>query len=238
MPVIHVLTNRAQTEQWRLTEAVAIVIDVLFATSCIAIALDHAASEILPALDVESARVFALALAPGTWVLAGERDGLPVPGFLEPWPHRLIQEDLRGKTLVYSTTNGTVALQMAIGAAAVYTGALVNGQAVAEHVCKNHNGRDVVLVCAGVGTSFALEDFYGAGYLASQLEARASFRLTDIARAAVLLHDRAEAAECVFDTYTGRMLNGCGLGDDLKVCARKGTLEVVPVFRDGRIRAV
>ena len=236
MPLIHVLTNRAQTEQRRLTEAVAIVIDVLFATSCIAIALEQAASEIVPALDAESARDFALALAPGTFLLAGERDGLPVPGFLEPWPHRLIQENLRGKTLVYSTTNGTAALQMAIGAAAVYTGALVNGQAVAEHVCKHHDGRDVVLVCAGVGTSFALEDFYGAGYLASLLEARASFRLTDVARAAKLLHDRAEVTECVFDTFTGRMLNGRGLGDDLTVCARKSTVEVVPVFRDGRIR--
>ena len=237
MPVIHVLTNRHQAEQRRLADAVAVVVDVLFATSCIAIALEHAAAEIVPVLGPESARDLALALEPGTFLLAGERDGLPVPGFIEPWPHRLLQENLKGKTLLYSTTNGTVALQMSSGAAVVYAGALVNGYAVAEHVCNNHGERDVVIVCAGVGTSFALEDFYGAGYIASLLEARAAYRLTDVARAAKLLHDHAEAAECVFDTYTGRMLTERGLAGDLRVCARKGTAKVVPIFCNGRIRA-
>jgi 2-phosphosulfolactate phosphatase len=237
MPVVHVLTNRHQTEQGRLADAVAIVVDVLFATSCIAIALKRAVAEIMPALDPEAARNFASTLAPGTFLLAGERDGLPVPGFLEPWPHRLIGEELKGKTLVYSTTNGTVALQMSSGAAAVYTAALVNGQAVAEHVYSNHEDRDVVIVCAGVGTSFALEDFYGAGYIASLLGERADYRLTDAARAARLVHDRADAAECLFETYTGRMLAASGLGEDLATCARKRTAEVVPLFRNGRIRA-
>lgn len=220
-----------------MAEAVAIVVDVLFATSCIAIVLERAASDIVPAPDPQSARNLASMLEPGAFLLAGERDGLPVPGFLEPWPHRLLQENLKGKTLLYSTTNGTVALQMSSNAAAVYTGALVNGRAVAEHVCSKHGDRDVVIVCAGVGTGFALEDFYGAGYIASLLEARADYRLTDAARAAKLLHDRAEAAECLFDTYTGRMLAGRGLGADLAVCARKGTVEVVPLFHNGRIRA-
>ena len=237
MPVIHVLTNRHQTDQGRLADAVAVVVDVLFATSCIAIALEHAVAQIVPVLRPEAARDLALTLAPGSFLLAGERDGLPVPGFIEPWPHRLVQENLRDKILLYSTTNGTGALQMSSGAAAVYAAALVNGQAVADHICSTHGGRDVVIVCAGVGTGFALEDFYGAGYVASLLEARARYRLTDVARAASLVSDRAEAAECVFDTYTGRMLTERGLATDLRECARKGTAQAVPIFRDGRIRA-
>lgn len=237
MPLIHVLTNRHQTDPSRLADAVAIVIDVLFATSWIAIALDCAASEIVPTRGPDAAQDQVRSMDPGTYCLAAEQDGRPVPGFLDPWPHRLRRRDIQGKTLVYSTTNGTAALQMTAGAAAVYTGALVNGRAVSEHVCANHRDRDVVLICAGVGTGFALEDFYGAGYIASLLEAQASFRMTDIARAAQLLHDRAGVAECVFDTFTGRMLKERGLEADMSMCARKSTVGVAPLFRDGRIHA-
>ena len=235
MSTVHVLTNKAQTERRRLADAVAIVIDVLFATTCIAIAVERGISEIVPTLDPETARECARDLVPGAFLLAGEQGGRPIPGFFEPWPHRLLQEDLSGKRLVYSTTNGTVALRMAAGAAAVFAGSVANGKAVVDYVCTNYRDRDIVLICAGVGTSFALEDFYGAGYLVSLLVARGEFHLTDVARAAQLLHDRSAAMECIADTYTGRMLTAQGLADDLTICASKNSVDAVPMYRDGWI---
>ena len=171
MPRLHVLTNKTYADPARLADVVAIVVDVVFATTGIAVLLERGASDVLPTLAPDAARAVAAELAPGSFVLAGEQDGDPIPGFAEPWPLQLLDTDFAGRRVVYSTTNGTVALNMAASAAVVLAGALVNGRAVADYACEHLAGRDVVLICAGSGTSFSLEDFYGAGYIASLLAA-------------------------------------------------------------------
>ena len=149
----------------------------------------------------------------------------------------LLQQDFAGKTLVYSTTNGTVALNMAASADLVLAAALVNGAAVVDYACRHHAGRDIVLVCAGSGVEFNLEDFYGAGYLVSLLATSGiKFRFTDAARAAWLLHDRAGPAECLVDTRVGRLMQSLHLDGDVTYCAQKSIFTGVPVFRDGHIR--
>jgi 2-phosphosulfolactate phosphatase len=239
MPSIHVITNKMHADPRRLTNAVAIVVDIVFATTGIAIALEHGASEVVPTLDPESARAYASTLLPDSFLLAGEQDGFPIPGFIEPWPHLLMRQELSGKQLVYSTTNGTVALKMVASASLVLATALVNGKAVVEYACQNHAGRDIVLICAGSGPSFSLEDFYGAGYLVSLLvESGIDFHLTDAARAARLLHDRAGVGECLEDTYAGRMMAAHGLSADLAFCGQKSIFSAVPVFHNDRITRV
>lgn len=223
-------------EPERLAGEIAIVVDIVFATTGIAIALERGARDVIPTVDPEAARRHAEHLPAGSCLLAGEQDGMPIPGFMAPWPHRLLQEDLMGKRLVYSTTNGTVALHLAAHADLVLAMSLVNGKAVADYTCAHHLGRDVVLVCAGSGPSFSLEDFYGAGYLVSLLVGSGiAYQLSDAARAALLLHEGAPSAEGVENTFAGRMMAAHGLSEDLRFCQRKSIFTAVPLFKDGRI---
>ncbi len=236
MPRIHVLTNKIYADPERLAGAIAIVVDILFATTGIAIALERGARDVIPTADPEEARRQAGRLCAGTYVLAGEQDGEPIPGFTVPWPHHLLRENLSGKQLVYSTTNGTVALHLATRADIVLAMALVNGKAVADYTCAHHLERDIVLICAGSGPSFSLEDFYGAGYFVSLLaRSGKGFELSDAARAAQLLHEGAQGAECVENTYAGRMMAAHGLSEDLRFCQQKSIFAAVPLFKDGRI---
>jgi 2-phosphosulfolactate phosphatase len=236
MPRLHVLTNKNQADPERLGEAIAIVVDVIFATTGIALALERGAADVVPTADPESARAQARTLAPHSFVLAGEQDGKAIPGFIEPWPSELMHADLAGKRIVYSTTNGTVALNLAARASLVLAAAPVNAKAVADYVYAQHRGRDVVLICAGSGPAFSLEDFYGAGCIASHLAAHgADFKLSDAANAARLLHDGAPANDCVADTYAGRMMAALGLGEDLQLCSQQSIFGAVPVFAGGRI---
>jgi 2-phosphosulfolactate phosphatase len=236
LPRLHVLTNKMYADPARLADVVAIVVDIVFATTGIAVLLERGATDVLPTLAPDAARAAAAELAPGSFVLAGEKDGDPIPGFAEPWPLQLLDADLAGKRVVYSTTNGTVALNMAASAGLVLAGALVNGSAVADYACEHLANRDVVLICAGSGTSFSLEDFYGAGYIASLLAASGrGFKLSDAAHAARLLSERAPADECIVNTYTGRMMTARGRRADLEFCGRRDVLAAAPVFRDGRI---
>jgi 2-phosphosulfolactate phosphatase len=239
MARLHVLTRKEELDGERLAGKVVLVVDVLFATSSIAAALGSGAVDAVPTLDGASARAEAARRPPGSYVLAGELDAITLPGFSHPTPLALLAEPLAGRTLILSTTNGSVALHRSAAAARVYAAALVNGQAVVDHVLRSSAGETVLVVCAGSAGGFNLEDFYGAGHLVSLL-CRDGERhdLTDAALAARALHERSDAYECLASGRIGRMMRERGLEAELAFAAEKGKFDVVPVLREGVLRAV
>ena len=233
---VHVLTKKEELDGQRLPGKVVVVLDVLFATSTIAAALAHGATEVIPTLDGDAARAVAAARPAGSFVLAGEYGAETLPGFAHPTPLALLGEPLRGRTLVYSTTNGTVAVHKAAGAARIYTAALCNGAAVAEHVIARAEGETVLLVCSGSVDAFNLEDFYGAGHLVSHFtRRRPGWELSDTALAAAILHDGSDALTCLSRGRVGRMMRERGLEREVEWAARKDRLAVVPELRGGSL---
>lgn len=113
---------------------IAVVIDVIRAFTFAKTAFDGGAAQILLADDVEDAR--ALARAHDGALLAGEVDALPIPGFdMGNSPAQAAGRDVRGRTIVHRTTNGT---RMAIAALAhapeVLVTGLSNAPATAAHI--------------------------------------------------------------------------------------------------------
>jgi 2-phosphosulfolactate phosphatase len=239
MARIHVLTRKEELDGERLAGKVVLVVDVLFATSSLVAALGSGAADAVPTLDGASARAEAARRPPGSYVLAGELDAITLPGFSHPTPLALLAEPLAGRTLILSTTNGSVALHRSAAAARVYAAALLNGPAVVDHVLRTSAGETVLVVCAGSAGGFNLEDFYGAGYLVSLLCRDGSRHdLTDAALAARAFHERGDAYECLASGRIGRMMRERGLEAELAFAAEKGRFDVVPVLRDGVLRAV
>lgn len=239
MPCIHVLLNKEHVDPRRLPGKVVIVLDVVFATTSIITALEHGASEVIPTMGSVEAIAAAARRSAGSYVLAGELNTETIPGFVDPWPIALLAQQLRGKALIYSTTNGTVALNQSAGASHVYAGALVNGEALMRHVAARHLDETVLLVCSGSGANFNMEDFYGAGYLASLLLGTGSrYQPTDAALAAMLFHEDRDALECIRRSRVGRILGPRGLHDDLAFAARKSVFQAIPEFSAGRLNLV
>ena len=239
MPKLHVLLKKEELDGQLLPGKVVIVLDVLFATTSIAAALAHGAAEVIPTLDGDAARAVAAGRPAGSYVLAGESGAETLPGFAHPTPLSLIDLPLSGRSLIYSTTNGTVAVNKAAGASRVYAAALANGAAVAEHVSRRAEGETVLLVCSGSVDAFNLEDFYGAGHLVSHFT-RSGMRweLSDSALAARMLHDGGDALDCLSRSRVGRMMQERGLRREVAYAARKDHLSVVPELRGGRIVSV
>lgn len=212
------------------TGRTAVVLDILRATSVIATALAHGASEVRPVQTVEQA--FALAQKEDV-LLCGERGGLPVQGFhLGNSPREFTSEAVRGRSLVMTTTNGTRAMESAHIGSMVFVGSLLNRRAVTDVL--RANGEDVILLCAGLHDRFSLEDTVGAGAMVSLLPGER----TDRAIAAQRLFEgyTDDLLEMLKASYAGQYLTSIGLGDDLPVCARLDALEVVPrVDEQGRI---
>jgi 2-phosphosulfolactate phosphatase len=240
MARIHVLTRKEELDGQRLPGKIVLVVDVLFATSSIAAALANGATEVVPMPDGDAARAEAARRPAGSFVLAGEKDAETLPGFAHPLPLSLSPEAVSGRALILSTTNGSVAIHRSADAARVYAAALVNGEAVIRHLDGALRDETVLVVCAGSGGAFNLEDFYGAGHLVSLLTRGAGARheLSDAALAARELHDRSDALECLSGSRIGRRMRDRGLEREVAFAAQKARFDVVPLLADGRMRAV
>jgi 2-phosphosulfolactate phosphatase len=208
-----------------------IVIDVIRATSTICQALASGYETVFCAADVEDA--LALRDALGTAVLGGERKAVRIPGFDVGNSPREYLEPI-GETLVLSTTNGTRAVVTAAGRCErVLIASLLNLIAVVE--AARDAADDVLVVCAGVQGTLALDDAFVAGRIVELLDCER----TDAAEAAARLAATWNDAEDAFRaSKSGRNLmeNAPGLEADIPFCAREGVLDVVPRLvgmRDG-----
>ncbi|MFZ5826126.1 MAG: 2-phosphosulfolactate phosphatase [Bacillota bacterium] len=233
-PRLHVLLRKEELDPNRIGRAVAVVIDVLFATSTIAAVLAHGATAVIPVLDQEEG--LRVARDHPEALLAGEKDSDLIPGFGPPTPLALLEVGVRGKEIIYSTTNGTVASRLAEGARAVYAASLLNTTAVVDHLLEHHRDETVVLICAGSGGRFNLEDFVGAGLLAGRLLELGPWRPTDAALAAMGLfaNRRYRPEDWLFSSAIGRMVSRRGFEAEVRYAAVGGPFQVVPVLRQGR----
>ena len=146
---------------------VAVIVDVLRATSTIATALAAGVTEVYPVATLDECA--ALGRTHGC-LTAAERDGVAAAGFdMGNSPFELLHEDypVRGRALAISTTNGTRALLGSLAAEAIVCGAFINLAAVADYCAARQ--LDVLVVAAGWKGQFCLEDTLLAGALAERL---------------------------------------------------------------------
>src|SRR5207247_8404779 len=179
-----------------LAGGVAVVIDVLRATTTIVHALAAGCAAVIPCAEVDEAKKIAAALRPGKVLLGGERGGKLIRGFdLGNSPREYTAKACKKATLVFTTTNGTRAVLRAAEAERVLIAAFVNYSAVCELL--RTDARPVHIVCAGCDGAPALEDTLLAGALVDFLcEAQE-----------VTLNDSARLAWDAFENH-GRVLRG------------------------------
>jgi 2-phosphosulfolactate phosphatase len=204
----------AFTPEEVLEAPVAVVVDVLRATSTIVQALASGYRRVYCCHEVEDA--LALRERLGEGLLGGERSAVKIEGFdIGASPREVLEP--RGETLIYSTTNGTRAVLAAASACPeVLLGSLLNLSAVAGAV--NH---DCVIVCAGFQGQFALDDAYCAGRIVELLGGK----VTDAAKASAVL---ASAFPTAWDGLTARTYGPPGLEEDIRFCAQEDVVDVVP----------
>ena len=236
---VHVLYRKEELDHERLEGKVAIVLDVLFATSTIITALANGATEVIPTLDEAGARAEAQKHPQGSYILAGELYAETLPGFASPTPLALLEENIAGRKLIYSTTNGTVALRQSSAADHVYAAALLNGEAVVDRVLQQHPGKTILIVCSGSMGMVNLEDLYGAGYLVDllsrSLDEGSDF--SDAALAVRSLYRSEDAADCLLRARVGRLMIERNLTHEVQFAARLSALDAVPVLQGGRLLA-
>ena len=237
-PLVHVVIKKEDIDPGRLRGRVAIVLDILFATTTIVTALEAGAAAVIPAEDQHEARRIAAALPAGSYQLAGEDHLAAISGFASPLPIELTRTPgLEGRQLVYSTTNGTVALRHSQGADAVYAAALRNARATLDHVVAHHPGKPLVIVCAGSAGALNLEDFYAAGCLVALLAGSLDPErdLSDTALAAWATYRAGDAWSTLASSRVGRIVRGVGNADEVRHACQLNAANLVAVMNGNRI---
>ena len=215
---------------------VAVIVDILRATSTIVTALGEGISHVFPVATLHECA--ALGQQHGC-LTAAERDGLPAAGFdlgNSPFGFLEVERPLRGRALAISTTNGTTALRRSLAAEAVVVGAFLNLAAVADFARQQQ--RDVLVVCAGWKGQFCLEDTVFGGALAEQLAAGFDVHSSDAALAALHLWRQAKAdlPAYLLQSSHVRRLNSLEASQDFDFCMQLDTYaDVLPVWRQDRL---
>ncbi len=227
-----------------LRGGIAVVIDVLRASTTITQALFAGAEAVIPCGEVAEAENQTANLPAGSFLLGGERGGVKIDGFdLGNSPREYTPEQLQGRTVVFTTTNGTKALNRCREAERIVIGSFANLDAVAKAVSKT--GLPVHLVCAGTDGEMSAEDVLCAGALVADfqiLRGRKILSENDANRMAFELYaprarEESLLAEALRESTGGRNLIALGYEADIEWAANRNRFEVVPEYHreTGRI---
>jgi 2-phosphosulfolactate phosphatase len=224
-----------EIDELQLRDRNVVVIDVLRASSTVATAMKNGAREIIPVASIESAVKISGSLFGDVTLRGGERFGKMIQGFnLGNSPLEYTEATVRGKSIIYCTTNGSVAMAKSRYARNLAIGAFVNIGAVVDFIAEVND--DFLLLCAGKNSaisSFSLEDAVCAGMIVQRLSEKGiEPELTDAARAAQSLYKSygKSIPKLLKTSDHGRYLIEQGFAEDLHICAAVDSVPVLPVL--------
>jgi 2-phosphosulfolactate phosphatase len=211
------------------SEDIVVVIDILRASSAICTAFANGAEKIIPVGDVAAAREYKLK----GYLVAAERDGyvLDFADFGNS-PFNFTTDRVSGKTIVYSTTNGTGIIEMASSSHSIVIGSFLNIGALTRWLTVQERG--VLLFCAGWKNRFNLEDTICAGAMAELLMSTGFFETRcDSTLAAIDLWTLAKNdLPAYIDKAAQRTrLRDKGLDDCINYCLTMDLSSNIPIMK-------
>lgn len=218
----------------------AVIVDVLRASTTITAALAVGAESIVPCLTIEEAQSVAESQKA---LLGGERGGVKVDGFdFGNSPREYRSELVQDRTIAFTTTNGTRALRLSLAAEQIVIGSFVNLSAV-QQLCSSSTTVDIV--CAGTNGAISSEDVLFAGLLGSGLTDSHGFEPADDATGIAIDFSRrntenpSRLLDAVRQSQGGKNLIKLGYDADIEFAANVNRFQIVPTYNaeSGSIKA-
>ncbi len=221
------------------TNDVAIVIDLLRASTTMILALDTF-NRIIPVNNKDEALQYKTNFDA---FLAGENTEQKIPEFdISNSPEKI--QYYKGDLLVLKTNNGTKVLENIHKRnpdVKVFIGSSINAYMVAKASLDNATS-EIELVMAGRRGKFNIEDAVGAGLIIEEIENIAEIESIDIEleESAVaclyLAIDHVRAVKFIEDSEASHILSDKNAYSDVLVCEKISKSCNVPVYKDGEIR--
>lgn len=211
------------------SESVVVIIDILRATSAICTAFEHGAEKIIPVATVEEAKAY----KDKGFLVGAERDAVQVEGFdFGNSPYSYMGDNVKGKTIVITTTNGTQAIHASRHAYKVVIGSFLNIDALSTWLTEEK--RNVLLLCSGWKNKFNLEDALFAGAVTEELRKRNDqIEFGDACLALQYLYQLALKDPYKFLNHSSHKerLAKLNLKKDIKYCLTPNQTNVIPILQ-------
>ncbi|WP_346879855.1 2-phosphosulfolactate phosphatase [Clostridium sp. UBA3061] len=234
---IDVVISAQHIKPEKFKDRIVVVIDVLRATSVMVTALNNGCDKIIPVKEIEEAIDIA-SKDKNKYLLGGERGGIKIDKFdFSNSPLDYIEDIVKGKSLIMTTTNGTRAIKNSEEAEKIFIGALINGRVVAEKLAKLN--KDVTFVNAGTDGEFSMDDFITSGYIINCLRdiMKNHCTLTDIAKTSEYVYiNNPSIISFVKDALHYKRMKYLRYNEDLRYCLSKDLINIVPEYKDGEIK--
>ena len=229
-----------------LSQTTCVVFDVLRATSSMLTALHHGAAAIIPVIEI--AEALAVKHRQADALLAGERNGLRIgrelTGNVEfdfgNSPRDFTAGKVKGRTIAWTTTNGTRALRACAHGEMILLGALVNLSALSD-LLDTLRPPNLLLICAGTFETAAFEDIFAAGALIDRLRPLAGESMSDAACTAwhAFRHVFEDTALVNSSLNARRLLANPDLAPDVPLCLARDSAPLnASMSSDGSVCAL
>ncbi len=214
-------------------DKIVVVVDVLRATSVICTMMHNGVKEIIPVKSVDEAKAY----KDKGYMVVAERDGkkLDFADFGNS-PFLFTRDIVEGKTIVYSTTNGTNAISVGKEADQVIIGAFLNLTAIIQYL--NSQAKDVLILCSGWKGKFCIEDALLAGAIASNLIGMGNFfTKCDSVNASMDMWSMAKDDMNVYIEKVAQKhrLKKLGFDDVITYCFTLDLTSVIPILKGTHI---
>ena len=207
---------------------IIVVIDVLRATSAICAAFQNGVSGLIPVSTIDEAKEY----QEKGYLVGAERKGQIVEGFdFGNSPYSYMKPELKGQTVVLSTTNGTKSINIAKEAGQVVIGSLSNLDVLCQWLEKQD--KNILCLCSGWQNKFNLEDTICAGAISDHLLSSGKFRSEEdssIAAKYLFLSAKDNILGYLKASSHRRRLKNLNLNEDIKYCLTPNQAPVIPVL--------
>ena len=211
-----------------------VVVDILRATTVISTAFHYGIKDLIPVSELEEAQGY---LNKGGYIVAAERNAEPIEGI--PYgnsPFQYMNEKVRDKTLVLTTTNGTKAIHLS-KKHEVITASFVNINAVFNYILQSD--KDVIIFCSGWKGLPNMEDTIFAGQLSEMLMSSKQFSSKcDSLLSSISLYKSSVDDMFSFLEHSAHRirLKHLNMEQDTKFCLSPNLKsEIIPLFKDGKL---
>ena len=229
MKTIDVCLSPELMHLYNVQDRTVVVVDILRATSCMVTAFAHGVESITPFADLNACRI----MKTKGYITSGERDGKMVDGFDKGnSPFEYTGDDIKGRKIAFTTTNGTQAIEKAKGARKIVIGSFLNLSSIVKYLLFGENS--VLIICAGWKGKVNLEDTLFAGAVMEKLKNHIEPDC-DAPLAAQHLYNLAKNDMVKFLSNSSHVkrLNRLNIQKDIKYCLTTDQYQVIPTLVQG-----
>lgn len=221
--------------QYKRDDEVAIIVDVLRGSSVVVAALARGSEAVLTAVDVRQA--MSLARERGA-LLVGERKSLRVPGFdFGNSPVEISRANLKGRKIVFTSTNFPRAYRWARKASVRIVGSLLNASSAADYSCavaRQLGVQNIRIVLAGESGESCDDDLAFVGAVAERFEKQGVGLSDATARAAQYVAASGPIALVEHSAHAKRLAE-LGFEKDVAYCCQLDAFDLVPIGKGDKI---